>query len=76
VRAPGVNDTTDPRMRDGATPTTTSSENTSPVKLDAGARLVFLAEERRIFMSAFSLSIMAGHDTDAGAIDKRLTPRP
>jgi hypothetical protein len=50
-----VKETTDPRIRDGAAPTTTSSENTVPVKLAAGARLVFLADERRIFIGGLPL---------------------
>jgi hypothetical protein len=45
-----VNDTTEARIREGEVPATTSSENTTPVKLAAGARLVFLADERRIFI--------------------------
>jgi hypothetical protein len=44
------------RHRDGAWPTTTSSENTTAVRFDAGAKLVFLADklfladERRFFI--------------------------
>jgi hypothetical protein len=57
-----VKDTTDPRIRDGGVPTTTSSENTVPVKLEAGARLVFRAEERRIFIGVlpFCRAVLVG----------------
>jgi hypothetical protein len=40
VRAPGVNVTTDPPIRDGASATTTGSWNTTPVKVSAAPRLV------------------------------------
>ena len=40
VRPPGVNDTTEARMRDDAYPRTISSENTTPVKLAGGYTVV------------------------------------
>src|SRR5215472_18906456 len=46
VRARGVNETTVARMRDGAWPTSTSSRNTSPVKLSAEPRRVGRTDAR------------------------------
>src|SRR6516162_182707 len=56
VRAPGVNDTTVARMRDGAWPTSTSSWNTSPAKLSAEPRRVGRTDARTtvIASSAFA----------------------
>src|SRR6516165_9658471 len=51
VRAPGVNETTVARMRDGACPTSTSSWNTSPVKLAAAPRRVGRADARTTVMA-------------------------
>src|SRR6516162_3239192 len=51
VRAPGVNETTVARMRDGGCPTSTSSWNTSPVKLAAAPRRVARATARTTVMA-------------------------
>src|SRR5271169_3652729 len=51
VRAPGVNETTVARMRDGSCPTSTSSWNTSPVKLAAAPRRVARAAARTTVMA-------------------------
>jgi hypothetical protein len=51
VRAPGVNETTVARMRDGSCPTNTSSWNTSPVKLAAAPRFVARADARTTVMA-------------------------
>src|SRR6266446_1194652 len=46
VRAPGVNVTTEPPRRDGASAVITGSWNTTPVKVSAAPRLVFRAPAR------------------------------
>jgi hypothetical protein len=56
VRAPGVNETTVARMREGAWPTTTSSCHTVPVKLAAAPCRVGRSDAR---MTAIIASIAA-----------------
>ena len=46
MRAPGVNVTTEPPKRDGASAVITGSWNTIPVKVSAAPRLVFRAPAR------------------------------
>jgi len=46
VRAPGVNVTTEPPRRDGASAVITGSWNTTPVKVSAAPRLVVRAPAR------------------------------
>src|SRR6185369_5699515 len=46
VRAPGVNVTTEPPRREGASAVITGSWNTTPVKVSAAPRLVFRAPAR------------------------------
>jgi hypothetical protein len=46
VRAPGVNVTTEPPRRDGASAAITGSWNTTPVKVSVAPRLVVRAPAR------------------------------
>src|SRR5438132_1236782 len=75
VRAPGVNETTVARMRDGACPTSTSSWNTSPVKLAAAPRLVGRADARTTVM-ALLLPLEIQHEDRLGGPCKQRSTDP
>src|SRR5271169_5909837 len=75
VRAPGVNETTVARMRDGGCPTSTSSWNTSPVKLAAAPRRVARAAARTTVM-ALLLALIHHDDRPVRPPKATLVARP